>query len=90
MLSDSRYVDNVVLQKATLQALLTNIKNYPILDIEYIQEGERDINTDLDVWENYTDGIPCIKITSIERINKPENDTVKLPDDSFVPTSVIY
>lgn len=63
MLSDSRYVDNVVLQKATLQALLTNIKNYPILDIEYIQEGEKDIRTNLDVWENYTDGTPCVKIT---------------------------
>lgn len=63
MLSDSRYVDNVVLQKATLQALLTNIKNYPILDIEYIQEGEKDISTNLDVWENYTDGTPCVKIT---------------------------
>ena len=39
---------------------------------------------------NFNGEIPCIKITSIERINKPENDTVKLPDDSFVPTSVIY
>ena len=63
MLSDSRYVDNVVLQKATLQSLLTNIKNYPITDIEYIQEDERDISTDLPIWEDYTDGSPCIKIT---------------------------
>ena len=63
MLSDSRYVDNVVLQKATLQSLLTNIKNYPITDIEYIQEDERDISTDLPIWEDYTNGSPCIKIT---------------------------
>ncbi len=34
--------------------------------------------------------IPIIKITSIEQISKPENANVPPPDDSFVPTAVIY
>lgn len=38
---------------------------------------------------NNTD-IPIIKITSIEKTTKPENPNVMPPDDSFVPTAVIY
>ena len=38
---------------------------------------------------NNTD-IPIIKITSIEKATKPENPNVMPPDDSFVPTAVIY
>lgn len=38
---------------------------------------------------NNTD-MPLLKITQIEKINKPSNDTVQMPDDSFVPTCVIY
>lgn len=38
---------------------------------------------------NNTD-MPVLKITHIEKINKPSNDTVQMPDDSFVPTCVIY
>lgn len=34
--------------------------------------------------------MPILKITNIEKINKPSNDTVPMPDDSFVPTCVIY
>ena len=34
--------------------------------------------------------MPILKITKIEKINKPSNDTVPMPDDSFVPTCVIY
>lgn len=33
---------------------------------------------------------PILKITSIESISKPENATVPLPDDEYVPTAVIY
>lgn len=34
--------------------------------------------------------MPILKITKIDKINKPSNDTVPMPDDSFVPTCVIY
>lgn len=34
--------------------------------------------------------IPILKITSIEETQKPENATVPVPDDSYVPTAVIY
>ena len=42
MLSDSRYENNIILQKEALQGLLTNIKNYPVIDIDYIAEDEVD------------------------------------------------
>ena len=34
--------------------------------------------------------MPVLKITKIDKTNKPANDTVPMPDDSFVPTCVIY
>ena len=34
--------------------------------------------------------IPILKITSIEETSKPENATVPIPDDEYVPTAVIY
>ena len=34
--------------------------------------------------------MPVIKITNLEKAEKPSNDTVPMPDDSFVPTCVIY
>lgn len=34
--------------------------------------------------------IPIIKVTQIEKIAKPENTNVPLPDDEYVPTAVIY
>ena len=34
--------------------------------------------------------MPVLNILEIEKTNKPENDTVPMPDDSFVPTCVIY
>ena len=34
--------------------------------------------------------IPILKITSIEECKKPENATVPIPDDAYVPTAVIY
>lgn len=34
--------------------------------------------------------MPILNITKIEKTNKPANDTVQMPDDSFVPTCVIY
>ena len=39
---------------------------------------------------NYNGEIPLLKITSIEKTNKPESPTVCMPDSSYVPTAVIY
>ena len=38
----------------------------------------------------YNGDIPIIKITAIEKSQKPENASVPLPDDTYVPTAVIY
>lgn len=63
MALDSKYQDNVILTKDAYQDLLTNIKNYPIIDIDYITEDEEDeLHGDL-IWPGYTEGMPCIKIT---------------------------
>ena len=62
MLTDPKYIDNVIMQKDSLQELLTNIKNYPIIDIENVGQEEIDENTNLNIWQEYTDGQPCIKI----------------------------
>jgi len=40
MLYDNRYEDNIILKREAFQNLLTNIKNYPIIDIDYVEEGE--------------------------------------------------
>lgn len=34
--------------------------------------------------------LPIINIISLEEANKPSNPTVPIPDDEYVPTSVIY
>lgn len=39
---------------------------------------------------NYNGEIPILNIISVEKINKPENATVCMPDNSYVPTAVIY
>ena len=39
---------------------------------------------------NYHGEIPIIKITSIEKVNKPSDEYVYPPSDSYVPTSAIY
>lgn len=38
----------------------------------------------------YNGDIPILKITAIEKSVKPENSSVPLPDDTYVPTAVIY
>ena len=63
MAIDPTYQDNVVLKQEAFQNLLTNIKNYPIIDIDYIAETDTDDLHGETIWEHYTDGIPCIKIT---------------------------
>ena len=39
---------------------------------------------------DYYGEIPLLEITEIEGISKPENEYVYPPDDTFVPTAVIY
>ena len=39
---------------------------------------------------NYNGRIPLRKINTIEKTTKPEIPTVPLPDDTYVPTAVIY
>lgn len=66
MTKDERYQDNVILKKEALQELLTNIKNYPIIDIDYVEENELDLETpnpESTIWNRFTEGTPCIKIT---------------------------
>ena len=63
MAIDARYQNNIVLKQDAFQNLLTNIKNYPIIDIDYIAETDEDELHGEPIWEHYTNGIPCIKIT---------------------------
>lgn len=39
---------------------------------------------------NYYGEIPVLKITSVEKVSKPEDEFVYPPDDTYVPTAVIY
>lgn len=40
---------------------------------------------------NYNNGeIPIIKVTDIEKTEKPENANVEIPDSEFISTAVIY
>ena len=50
------------------------------------------INITGEITKDYYNKVymPVLKITKIEKINKPSSDTVPMPDDSFVPTCVIY
>lgn len=63
MAIDARYQDNVVLKQDAFQNLLTNIKNYPIVDIDYVAEDDVDELHGENIWQHYTGGSPCIKIT---------------------------
>ena len=59
---DTRYTDDIVLKKDAFQNLLTNIKNYPVVDIDYVsRHGEDELYKD-NIWQNYTSNTPCIKI----------------------------
>ena len=63
MAIDVRYQDNIVLKQDAFQNLLTNIKNYPIVDIDYVAEDDVDELHGENIWQHYTGGSPCIKIT---------------------------
>ncbi len=63
MAIDEKYADNVVLKKSALQNLLTNIRNYPIVDIDFMESTDTDELYNDNVWQSYTENTPCIKIT---------------------------
>ena len=63
MAIDARYQNNIVLKQDAFQNLLTNIKNYPIVDVDYITEADEDELHGEPIWSTYTSGTPCIKIT---------------------------
>ena len=64
MIYDKRYEDNIVLKRDAFQNLLTQIKNYPIIDIDYVSnENKKDVLHDNKIWHAYTDDTPCLKIT---------------------------
>ena len=63
MAIDARYQDNIVLKQDAFQNLLTNIKNYPIVDIDFVTETDEDELHGEPIWNTYTNGVPCIKIT---------------------------
>ena len=63
MVTDARYTDNVVLKREAYQELLTGIKHYPVIDIDYMEEWDTDDRTNRQIWSGYTEDSPCIKIT---------------------------
>ena len=63
MFYDNRYDDNIVLRREAFQNLLTNIKNYPIIDVDFVEEYEKDNLHDNNIWKGFTHNTPCLKIT---------------------------
>ena len=63
MFYDSKYRDNVILRREAFQNLLTNIKNYPIIDVDFVEEFEKDILHKNNIWRDFTHNTPCLKIT---------------------------
>lgn len=54
ILKPSRYDNNVIFNKDGLNEFVKNIKNYPIIQVDEI--------TDVDIWSDYTQGKPCLKV----------------------------
>ena len=63
MIYDNNYNDNIILKREAFQNLLTNIKNYPIIDVDYVEEFETDNLHGNNVWKGFTHNTPCLKIT---------------------------
>ena len=62
-MAEKIYQDNVVLHKNAMDELLTQIRNYPIIDIQEVSETDKDlINTSKNVWETYTGGHPAWRV----------------------------
>ena len=63
MIYDNNYNDNIILKREAFQNLLTNIKNYPIIDVDYVEEFETDNLHGNNIWKGFTHNTPCLKIT---------------------------
>lgn len=73
MLYDQRYEENIVLKREAYQNLLTEIKNYPIVDIDYVDYNDKDELHDNNIWYGYTNQVPCLKITYGDSRSKKGN-----------------
>ena len=62
----SKYENNVVFTEEGVNSLLTQIKKYPIIDIETVSATEKDPATSSNasdvIWTKFTGGKPCIRI----------------------------
>lgn len=77
-----------------------DVGNHQTVVVGFLCSHEKASDFENYTWINITGEItkgsfnnvdmPILKITQIDKINKPSNDTVPMPDDSFVPTCVIY
>ena len=76
-LDDNGYNDiNTI--KNGLNELLGEIRDYPIIDIDYVAEDETDkINSDRRVWQTYTNDTPCIKVIYGDKTNPNGNLTLE-------------
>ena len=84
MAIDPRYQDNLIFKNDAYQNLLTNIKNYPVIDIDYMTEGDIDENSNDNVWSGYTDGMPCIKVTYGDNMTTKGNIIFKEENRSVI------
>ena len=74
--NDERYAKNVIFDENGLNELLGEIRDYPIVDVDYIAEDETDeLNTDKLVWQTYTNDTPCIKVIYGDKTNPNGNLT---------------
>lgn len=62
-MAEKIYQDNIVLHKHAMDELLTQIRNYPITDIQEVSATDYDlINQDRNVWNTYTGGHPAWRV----------------------------
>ena len=77
-----------------------DVGNNQTVVVGFLCKNEKAKDLENYTWVNITGEItkgyfekvemPILEITYIEKTEKPSNDTVPMPDDSFVPTCVIY
>lgn len=77
-----------------------DIGNNQTLIVGFLCEYEKAVSLQSKEWVKITgeitkgdynnSTIPIVNITSLEKIPEPENKTVPVPDDEYLPTAVIY
>ena len=64
MATNERYKNNVVFTEDAVQNLLTNIKNYPITDVEFVTKNEKtSTSAPNTIWHSDNNDKPCIRVT---------------------------